>query len=139
MQLTIREVELSYRTKSRGESSPLDTPRACAAYMKGAFDGEYIEQEQVFVILLNRKNYPLERIRVGVGTAHNCLIHAREVFRAAIIAGASAIVLAHNHPSGVPLPSKADFAITRQIMKAEVPRPRAGGRARLEVLTGGVL
>jgi DNA repair protein RadC len=55
-------------------------------------------------------------------------VHAREVFRtAAIIAGASAIVLMHNHPSGEPQPSEADIKVTRDLI-------RAGQLLKIEVL-----
>ena len=55
---------------------------------------------------------------VSVGTMDTILVHAREVFRLAIIASASAIVLMHNHPSGDPTPSKADIQRTREIVAA---------------------
>lgn len=96
---------------------PLDNSRDAVAYLKGAFD-EYIEQEQTYVILLNVRNYPLGRTRVSIGTATNTFMNVREVFRAAIIAGATAIILAHNHPSGVPIPSRSDILVTGQIRKA---------------------
>lgn len=55
------------------------------------------------------------------------LVHPREVFRAAIIASASAIVLAHNHPSGEATPSEADIKVTRDLI-------RAGQLLKIEVL-----
>jgi DNA repair protein RadC len=55
------------------------------------------------------------------------LVHAREVFRAAIIAGAAAIVLMHNHPSGDATPSEADIKVTRDLI-------RAGQLIKIEVL-----
>jgi DNA repair protein RadC len=55
------------------------------------------------------------------------LVHSREVFRAAIIASASAVVLAHNHPSGDPSPSEADLKVTRDLI-------RAGQLLKIEVL-----
>jgi len=55
------------------------------------------------------------------------LAHSREVFRAAIIAGASAIVIMHNHPSGEPSPSEADIRVTRDLI-------RAGQLLKMEVL-----
>ena len=55
---------------------------------------------------------------VSVGTLDTILIHAREVFRTAIIFGASAIVLMHNHPSGEPQPSDADIKVTRDLIRA---------------------
>jgi DNA repair protein RadC len=55
------------------------------------------------------------------------LVHAREVFRPAIAAGAHAIILAHNHPSGDPAPSEADIRVTRDLI-------RAGHLLKIEVL-----
>jgi DNA repair protein RadC len=46
------------------------------------------------------------------------LVHPREVFRAAVIGGASAILLMHNHPSGEPQPSEADIKVTRDLIRA---------------------
>jgi len=56
-----------------------------------------------------------EVISIGSVTAN--IIHPREVFRPALEHSASAIVLAHNHPSGVSEPSKADIDITRQLVQ----------------------
>jgi DNA repair protein RadC len=55
------------------------------------------------------------------------LVHAREVFRPAIVAAAHAIVVMHNHPGGDPTPSEADIRITRDLI-------RAGQLLRIEVL-----
>lgn len=51
----------------------------------------------------------------------------REVFRTALICGAAAIILAHNHPSGDPSPSEADIKVTRELIKA-------GQMLKIEVL-----
>jgi DNA repair protein RadC len=51
------------------------------------------------------------------------MVHPREVFRGALIAGASAIVLMHNHPSGEPQPSEADVKVTR-----DLNRPKSGAK-----------
>jgi DNA repair protein RadC len=53
-----------------------------------------------------------------VRPAGSGLVHPREVFRAAILDGAGAIILAHNHPSGDPTPSSEDIRITRQLVEA---------------------
>lgn len=55
---------------------------------------------------------------VTLGTATASLAHPREVFRAAIVAGCTGIVVAHNHPSGDPSPSAADIQVTRQLREA---------------------
>jgi DNA repair protein RadC len=52
------------------------------------------------------------------GTLTSSLVHPREVFRAAILAGAAGIILVHNHPSGDPTPSADDRAVTRQMVDA---------------------
>jgi DNA repair protein RadC len=55
---------------------------------------------------------------VTTGTLDSTLVHPREVFRAAVVSSASAIVLMHNHPSGDPTPSDADIQVTRQLVRA---------------------
>ena len=52
------------------------------------------------------------------GILNASLVHPREVFLAAITAGAVAVVLVHNHPSGVPDPSPEDHAVTEQLVAA---------------------
>ena len=55
---------------------------------------------------------------VTLGSLDTCYIHAREVFRPAIIAAGAAVVLMHNHPSGDPTPSEGDIKATRDLIKA---------------------
>ena len=64
-------------------------------------------------VYLDRKNHPIGRHLVTLGTATSTLVAPREVFRGAILASATALVVAHNHPSGDPAPSAADVQITR--------------------------
>lgn len=57
-------------------------------------------------------------IVVTRGIVNSTLVHPREVFRAAITAGAAAVILCHNHPSGDPTPSADDRAVTEQLQAA---------------------
>lgn len=115
--MKIYEAKLTYTLLHLGEEVILSTVPKVIEYMKGAFD-EDPTVEWVIVILLDRKNRPLGRSVVTKGTATNSLVHPREVFKPAIVAGASAIVMLHNHPSGDPAPSRADIQVTRQIRES---------------------
>ena len=81
-------------------------------------DLERCAQEAFNVILLNTKNQMINRVLVTLGLVDASLVHPREVFRAAIQSGASAIVLVHNHPTGDPTPSAEDIRITHQLIEA---------------------
>ena len=74
--------------------------------------------EKVWVLCLDRKNKLIRAEPITSGTASSSLVHPREVFRPAIRHGASAIILAHNHPSGDPTPSSADLKVTKKILEA---------------------
>jgi DNA repair protein RadC len=74
--------------------------------------------EKFWVLCLNRKNRLLKQVEITSGTATSSLAHPREVFRAAIRQGATAVVCVHNHPSGDPAPSAADVQVTRQLREA---------------------
>jgi DNA repair protein RadC len=69
-------------------------------------------------LCLNRKNRLIKRVEITSGTATAALAHPREVFRAAIRESASAVICAHNHPSGDPAPSAPDVQVTRQLREA---------------------
>jgi DNA repair protein RadC len=112
------EIKLQFMAVSEDVPAlPLNTLDRTVEYMKGAFDA-FPEQEQFFVLLLNRKNYAKGRQLVTVGTQTAALAHPREVFRAAVLGGAAAIICVHNHPSGDPAPSAADLHVTRQLREA---------------------
>lgn len=76
------------------------------------------ETEQLVVIHLNQRKAVISWSRVSSGTANASLAHPREIFRSAIAAGATGIVLAHNHPSGDPTPSPEDRKVTSEIRAA---------------------
>jgi DNA repair protein RadC len=85
------------------------------------------ECECLVVLILNTRRRIKGHYLVSVGTMDTILVHPREVFRLAIVASASAIVLMHNHPSGESSPSEADIHITRDLI-------RAGQLLKIEVL-----
>lgn len=68
--------------------------------------------------MLNTKNKVIGYHLVSIGTLNSSLVHPREVFRPAIIAGANSIILAHNHPSGDTTPSNEDMKLTLRLDEA---------------------
>jgi len=95
----------------------LDRPQKVVDYLRSAFEENPV-QEAFYCVYLDRKNHPLARHMITLGTATSTVAAPREVFRGAILAGATALVVAHNHPSGDPAPSAADVQITRVLREA---------------------
>ncbi len=77
------------------------------------------QQRETFVVLLldNQHRFILHK-ELFTGTYNAVEVHPREVVRAALNENASAIILAHNHPSGSIIPSQADYIITEKIISA---------------------
>ena len=75
--------------------------------------------EEVFILItLNTKNIVTGYFEVHRGTINTSLVHPREVFKRALLNNASNIIVAHNHPSGDPNPSKEDIQITERLKEA---------------------
>jgi DNA repair protein RadC len=103
--------------KQSGEEVPvLNRPELILSYLTPF--ARRLAVEKFWVICLNRKNRLIKLVEATSGTATSALAHPREVFRIAIQHGATAIVCAHNHPSGDPGPSAADVQVTRQLREA---------------------
>ncbi len=77
-----------------------------------------LEQEHLRTILLDTKNRVLESPTVYQGNVNSSIIRISEIFRQAIRANATALIVAHNHPSGDPTPSPEDIQVTRSIVEA---------------------
>lgn len=111
-------MEISRRAlgEPREEGPLLGRAELVARYLRPVASS--LEVEKFWVLCLNRKNRLLKAVEVTSGTATSALAHPREVFRAAIREAASALVCAHNHPSGDPSPSAADLQITHLLREA---------------------
>jgi DNA repair protein RadC len=115
--MRVFECKLSYSLVSLGEEVQLNRPDKVADYLRSAFDENPL-QEAFYCVYFDRKNHPLGRHLITLGTIDATLVSCREVFRGAILAGACALVVAHNHPSGDPAPSAADINVTRKLREA---------------------
>ena len=113
-----------------GDAPMLDTPSSVADYLREEVRGYDVEHFKV--VLLNTRRKLIRVEAVSQGLVDTILVHPREVFRQAIAANASALILAHNHPSGDPTPSEADVRVTRDLI-------RAGQLLKIEVLDHVIL
>ena len=77
-----------------------------------------LEQEQVRVVMLDTKHRVMAIRTIYQGTANEARVRVSEVFKESVRAGAVAIAVAHNHPSGDPTPSAADVSLTVDLEKA---------------------
>lgn len=127
-------------------SKDLDIPliKACQIVAAGELGRRYFDRSRtgfttirnakdVYEYLVDMRNLPKEQIRalylnshgrvirdevISIGTVNSNLMHPREVFNPAIEIRATAVVLAHNHPSGELAPSAEDVKITEQLVQA---------------------
>ncbi|MDQ3071431.1 MAG: DNA repair protein RadC [Acidobacteriota bacterium] len=111
-------IEIGRRTLTRdpADRPQFGTPAEVAAFLLPQFGSYPVER---FGVLLLDTRHRLIRARIlSVGSVDASVVHPREVFREAILAGAAAVVLFHNHPSGDPSPSRDDLALTRRLVSA---------------------
>lgn len=102
-----------YRTKSAEQETVLTTLDACGQYLVPRFFGR--TNETVFILCLDAKCKVLCCKCVGEGSINSANISVRKIVEIAINANATTVILAHNHPSGVAVPSDEDIQTTRQI------------------------
>lgn len=113
-------VELGRRTLTRAPADRVQftTPRSAAEFLLPQYGNRPVEQ--FGVVLLDTRHRVLRTVVLSIGTLDASIVHPREVFREAALAGAAAIVVFHNHPSGDPAPSEDDTALTARLIAAGV-------------------
>lgn len=94
---------------------PVTDPRGVATLLE---DIAKSDREQMVAVFLNAKNHPVGRQTISIGTLNATLVSGREVYKGALAANTNAIILGHNHPSGVVTPSQEDNAVTKAIAGA---------------------
>lgn len=111
----IREVRVSYQTTSEAPF-PIRKPEDAAQFVRKILLDN--SREQFIALYLDGAHRVASFSIVSIGTANQATVHPREVFQRAIGAGAIALVIAHNHPSGQTQPSDEDQNVTRQLKAA---------------------
>jgi DNA repair protein RadC len=108
--MRLRELQVSYRNVEgvpRGPRPQVSNARDAAAIIAPLLLGKVVEH--FGVLSLDTKRRVIGWDVVSVGTLDAALVHPREVFLTAVLHHASAVVVAHNHPSGDPTPSPEDI------------------------------
>lgn len=111
-------LELAYRLSQeiRSERISIHNPSDAAALVEHPMSA--LEQEELWVILLDTRNRVLRTESVYKGSLNSSQVRVGELFKSAVRRNAAAIIVAHNHPSGDPSPSPDDIAVTRAIVQA---------------------
>ena len=112
----VRERPTNYGANGPEDRTHVRCPRDLVDLLSTRMESEEVE---IFVaVSLDAQHRVIGLTEVTRGLASTSLVHPREVFRTSIALGASAILLAHNHPSGDPTPSADDRRVTEQLVAA---------------------
>lgn len=106
----VRESEVRYLT-------PINGPDAVCELLNSELDMENLDREYFVAIYLDRKGNVNAYETISIGSLDSTIVHPREVFKTAILTSSASIILAHNHPSGDPTPSKEDLNVTRRLVE----------------------
>lgn len=105
-----------YYQISRSNQVILSTYDACGEYLQARLMGR--KNEEVLLLCLDAKCMVLGCHEVGHGSVNFASVTIRNVVNAALMDNATSVVLGHNHPSGIAIPSKEDIITTKQISHA---------------------
>ena len=92
--------------------TPLDVYDLVKEYLQDT------DREHFIAIFLDSRSAVIGITTVSIGTLTESLVHAREVFKGAILANAASLIIAHNHPSGDHSLSDADMSVTTKLKDA---------------------
>lgn len=101
---------------SPARAGPVCTPDQAWRHLAPSLAG--LAHEELHALLLDRRRRPVARRRLTRGSDAYTVVDPRQVYRVALEVGAAAVILAHNHPSGDPEPSRLDHVVTRRVVQA---------------------
>ena len=110
----VKEQTYAYST----DETVIDSPERAAKLLETLWDASNLAQEHFWLLALVGSRKISAAFTVTIGTLMSSLVHPRECFQRAILAGAALIIIAHNHPSGSLDISEQDREVTRRIRQA---------------------
>ena len=117
-ELNIAEIKISYSTGIKAKARITGSDSAYRLLLS-CWDKSIIEfQEEFKILLLNRANKVLGIYPVSKGGVSGTLVDPKLIFSVALKCNASALILAHNHPSGNLTPSENDKGLTKKLISA---------------------
>jgi len=110
----VKEQTYAYST----DETIIDSPEKAANIIESLWDASNLAQEHFWLLALDGARKVTGAFTVTIGTLMSSLVHPREVFQRALLAGAASIIVAHNHPSGSMDISDQDREVTKRLKKA---------------------
>lgn len=116
----VAEIEIVYRPLIKNSDLPsVNSSEKCyQTFLRSWDEGKIRLIEQFKVMLINHACKTLGILTVSQGGITTCPVDQRLIFAAALKAGATRLILAHNHPSATIKPSECDISLTAKIVKA---------------------
>lgn len=112
----VPEVSRYYQVNKVGQNTVLNTIEKCGCYLMPFFVGR--RNETVYMLCLDAKCKLLCCTEISEGSVNSASVSPRKAVEVALAANATTVVLAHNHPSGLAVPSSEDIYTTRRIAAA---------------------
>lgn len=112
----IPQLARRYMVDQTGADDILNTTKRCGEYLLPHFIGA--REEQVYLLSLDAKCKALDCRLISKGGLNSANVPVRKIVEVALTVGATSVVLAHNHPSGIALPSREDEATTLRLFNA---------------------
>lgn len=104
-----------YAKEKINSKKELNTPQMLFEFLKEKIGKE--KKEHFAILFFDTRNKLIVN-NVSVGSLNASIVHPREVFNNAVLKSASYVIVAHNHPSGDPMPSEEDVATTKRLVEA---------------------
>ena len=114
LNVLVKERAYNYKT----DNSHLESADKVVKMMCDVFQIHLRAEEYVYLLSLDIKCRVLGIFEVGHGTVNACLLHTREIMIRNVLCGASAFIVAHNHPSGELSISRDDVSTTKKLYEA---------------------
>ena len=118
MDYKVGEVELSYAPQIKDSRKVLSSEDAYKYLLSTYKEGTICYKEYFKILLLNQANQVLGYTLISEGGLTSTDVDVRVILQAALLTNSTAIILAHNHPSGNKTPSREDVRMTNQIKEA---------------------
>ena len=112
----VLELGLRIATPPRDNGTAITCPNDALALLQPRM--QLLDREHFVVVSLTTKNRVIAIETASIGSLNSSIVHPREIFKNAIKLNSAAVVLAHNHPSGDPAPSREDLEVTKRLVEA---------------------